>query len=81
MAEQYLPLAIVEAPAFRAMIQTLNPKASNPGRKGIIMKMSEMKALMEDEFVPMMRDEWVAITTDSWTSNRGKHSLVLAITG
>jgi hypothetical protein len=43
--------------------------------------MSEMKDLMEDEFVPMMRDEWVAITTDSWTSNRGKHSLVLAITG
>ena len=36
VAEQYWPLAIVEAPAFRAMIQTLNPKASIPGRKGII---------------------------------------------
>jgi hypothetical protein len=30
VAEQYLPLAIVDAPAFRAMIQTLNPKASIP---------------------------------------------------
>ena len=72
VAEQYWPLAIVDAQAFRAMIQTLNPKASIPDRKGIIRKMSEMRALMEHEFVPMMRDEWVAITTDSWTSNAGQ---------
>jgi len=69
IAEQYLPLAIVEAPAFRSMIQTLNPKASIPNRQGIVRKMSEMRALMEQEFSPMMRDEWVSITTDSWTSN------------
>jgi hypothetical protein len=31
--------------------------------------MSEMRALMEQEFGPIMRDEWVSITTDSWTSN------------
>ena len=72
VAEQYLPLAIVDAPAFRSMIQTLNPKASIPHRKGIVRKMSEMRALMEDEIVGMMRDEWVAITTDSWTSNAGQ---------
>ena len=65
-------MAIVDAQAFRAMIQTLNPKASIPDRKGIIRKMSEMRALMEHEFAPMMRDEWVAITTDSWTSNAGQ---------
>ena len=68
VAEQYLPLATVDAPAFRSMIQSLNPKASIPDRKGIIRKMSEMRALMEHEMVPMMREECVAITTDSWTS-------------
>jgi hypothetical protein len=47
----------------------LNPKASIPDRKGIVRKMSEMRALMEQEFGPIMRDEWVSITTDSWTSN------------
>ena len=57
VAEQYLPLAIVDAPAFRSMIQTLNPKASIPHRKGIVRKMSEMRALMEDEIVGMMHDE------------------------
>jgi hypothetical protein len=69
VAEQYLPLAIVDAPAFRSMIQTLNPKASIPDRKGIVRKMTEMRALVEQEFGPIMRDEWVSITTDSWTSN------------
>jgi hypothetical protein len=67
VAEQYLPLAIVDAPAFRSMIQTLNPKASIPDRKGIVRKMSEMRALMEQEFGLIMRDEWVSITTDSFT--------------
>ena len=33
VAEQYLPLAIVDAPAFRSMMQTLNPKASIPDRR------------------------------------------------
>jgi hypothetical protein len=32
-------------------------KASIPHRKGIIRKMSEMRALMEDEIVGMMHDE------------------------
>jgi hypothetical protein len=72
VAEQYLPLATVDAPAFRSMIETLNPKASQPHRKGILRKMAEMRAVMEHEFVPLMRDEWVTITTDSWTSNAGQ---------
>jgi hypothetical protein len=36
VTEQYLPLVIVDDPAFRSMIQTLNPKASIPDRKGIV---------------------------------------------
>jgi hypothetical protein len=54
------------------MIQTLNPKASIPNQKGVLRKMSEMRALMEHEFLPMMREEFVSITTDSWTSNAGR---------
>ena len=50
VAEQYLPLATVDDPAFRSMIETWNPKASKPHRKGILRKMSEMRALMEHEF-------------------------------
>jgi hypothetical protein len=47
LAEQYLPMAIVDCPAFRSMIQTLNPKSSIPDQKGVLRKMSEMRALME----------------------------------
>jgi hypothetical protein len=36
VAEQYLPLATVDAPAFRSMIETLNLKASKPHRKALI---------------------------------------------
>jgi hypothetical protein len=42
-----LPMAIVDCPAFRSMIQTLNPKSSIPDQKGVLRKMSEMRALME----------------------------------
>jgi hypothetical protein len=55
--EKYLSLSIVDVPAFRTMIQTLNPKVSIPDRKGIIKKMSEMRALMGHKFVVMIRDE------------------------
>ena len=71
VAEQYLPFAVVEAPAFRSMIRTLNDKASIPDRNGVIRKMSAMRAVMEEDMLPMIRDEWVARTSDSWTSNAG----------
>ncbi len=65
VTEQYLPFAVVEAPAFRSMIRTLNDKASSLDRKGVIRKMSAMRAVMEEDMLLMIRDEWVARTNDS----------------
>jgi hypothetical protein len=42
VSDQYLSQAIVDVPVSRSMIQTWNPKTSNPDRKSIIRKMSEM---------------------------------------
>ena len=71
IAEQYLSFAIVDSPAFRTVIGTLNPKASIPSRTSIVSIVSEMRVHMQDEIAPIMRGQWVCHTADSWTSQSG----------
>jgi len=68
MIDTYQPISACEHPSFRAMVQSLNPKAQVVGREKLKAMIAKQYALVKLKFKSILKGIPFSCTTDAWTS-------------
>ncbi|KAK3108156.1 hypothetical protein FSP39_002157 [Pinctada imbricata] len=70
VAQDYMPLRIVEGSGFKNLMSLIAPEYSVPSRNTIKARIDKVYDEEKSKFLVELRDvETVALTTDTWTSN------------
>ena len=68
MIDMYQPISACEHPSFRAMVQSLNPKAQVVGREKLKAMIAKQYTLVKLKFKSILKGIPFSCTTDAWTS-------------